>query len=146
MTCQADSTPFTSQQELRLYKIEKLCSATAIDALFPTAGHGNGDTPVEINKAIAYPIRAVWRVDSRRAKPSCPRFLIMVPKRRLRHAVDRVKMRRRCREAYRLNHHVLPFDIPVDIAFVYVASSLHPYADVERSMRRLLAKITESIK
>lgn len=123
-------------QGLRLYKKEKLCSATAIDALFSPATEGVG-------RAMGYPVRAVWRSNpSRRA--DCPQFLVMVPKKRLRHAVDRVRMRRLIREAYRLNRHLLPMDSRIDIAFVYVSSELHTYADVAKGMTRLLRAINAS--
>lgn len=122
---------------LRLYKKEKLCSHTAVDSLFdPASAAGT-------HRAIAFPLRAVWRLnDSRRA--DCAQFLIMVPKRRLRHAVDRVKMRRRIREAYRLNRHLIPADMRADIAFVYIAQELRPYADVARAMTRLLRAVAET--
>ena len=72
-----------------------------------------------------------------------PRFLVSVPKKRIRHAVDRVTMRRRIREAYRLNRDIVPRDISVDIAFIYVADKLLPYSRIETSMRRLLASLAE---
>nr|MBD5376818.1 ribonuclease P protein component [Bacteroides sp.] len=121
---------------LRLYKKEKLCSATAIDALFAP---GSGSS-----RAMGFPVRAVWRENTRR-HADCPQFLIMVPKKRLRHAVDRVTMRRRIREAYRLNRHLIPADRRLDIAFIYVASELRPYADVERGMTRVLSAIGRSL-
>ncbi len=82
---------------LRLYKREKLCSVTAIENLFARK-EGNGS-------AMAYPLRAVWRVSERNG--ASIQFLISIPKKRLRHAVDRVTMRRRVREAYRLNRNAL---------------------------------------
>ena len=121
---------------LRLYKKEKLCSATAIDALFAP---GSGAL-----RAMAFPVRAVWRENGSR-HADCPQFLIMVPKQRLRHAVDRVTMRRRIREAYRLNRHLFPSDRRVDIAFIYVASELRPYSDVERGVTRVLRQISRSL-
>ena len=81
---------------LRLYKIEKLRGKTAIDALFSRSADRRP------SGSVCYPLRAVWQVNSRRSA-RCPQFLVMVPKRRLRHAVDRVQMRRRIRESYRLN-------------------------------------------
>ena len=54
-------------------------------------------------------------------------------------------MRRRVREAYRLNRHLLPADLPVDIAFVYVAPELKDYAAVERAVTRLLTKISQTL-
>lgn len=126
---------------LRLYKIEKLRGKTAIDALFSRSADRRP------SGSVCYPLRAVWQENSHRSA-RCPQFLVMVPKRRLRHAVDRVRMRRRIRESYRLNRELLnPADEPrpVDIAFVYVADRLTPYADVDRAMRRLLQRINHSL-
>lgn len=119
---------------LRLYKIEKLCSPAAIDILFARGGES----------AVAYPWRAVWRVNEERPA-DVARFLISVPKKRLRHAVDRVTMRRRCREAYRLNRSLLPQSSRLDIAFIYVADRLIPYDRTLSSVCRLLRKISDSL-
>ncbi|MBO4942536.1 MAG: ribonuclease P protein component [Muribaculaceae bacterium] len=115
-----------------LYKKQKLCSATAIDLLFGSGG-------AEFSR-IAYPVRAVARRNDRRRSDASLTFLISVPKKRLRHAVDRVLMRRRIREAFRLTHqdYPLPQGLRVDIAFIYVANGLAPYAAVQRSMIRIL--------
>ena len=124
-------------KNLRLYKKERLCSKTAIDALFlPGADSGR-------RSAIAYPWRAVWRVSPRR-QADVNQFLVCVPKKRLRHAVERVAMRRKCREAYRLNR-TLPDNARVDIAFIYVGDSLTDYARTEKSVRKLLAKISAAL-
>ena len=120
----------------RLYKIEKLCSPVAVDALFSRGGGSSS--------AIAYPWRAVWRVDTGRSV-SVARFLISVPKQRLRHAVDRVTMRRRCREAYRLNRRFLPQAAKLDIAFIYVGEGVTPYDRTASAMKRLLHKIAASV-
>lgn len=80
---------------LRLYKKEKLCSTVAIEQLFMRGGEG-------VQGALAYPLRAVWRKNPRRSSDAPVAFVVSIPKKRLRHAVDRVQMRRRVREAYRL--------------------------------------------
>ena len=122
---------------LNLSKSEKLCSQTAIDALFARRTDAKG--------ALAYPLRlvAMERTVGRRPGAAPVQFLISVPKKRLRHAVDRVLMRRRIREAYRLNRHLIAPDRerPLDIAFVYVGSTLTSYARIERAMARLLATL-----
>ncbi|MDE7025288.1 MAG: ribonuclease P protein component [Paramuribaculum sp.] len=93
---------------------------------------------------MAYPWRVVWMVNPHRE--SVAQFLISVPKKRLRHAVDRVQMRRRCREAYRLSRDLLPQPCPgVDMAFVYVANTVTSYAKTQRSMTKMLTAITKSI-
>lgn len=132
---------------LRLYKIEKLCSATATELLFARPGAaasgGPGDA-VKPHSAVAWPWRAVWRVNTRRTA-DVAQFLISVPKKRLRHAVDRVTMRRRCREAYRLSRHLLPPSSRLDIAFIYVGDSLTPYDRTAASMTRLLGRMASSL-
>lgn len=125
---------------LRLYKKEKLCSAIAIEQLFGNSA----DTPT--HGALAYPLRAVWRENPARHSDAPIAFLISVPKRRLRHAVDRVTIRRRIREAYRLHHQ--DFNLPqgsrIDLAFVYVGNGLTSYAAVEKAMLRLLADVEKT--
>ena len=95
-------------------------------------------------RALCYPLRAVWGTNPRDVD-SPTKFLIIIPKRKLRHAVDRVKMRRRVREAYRLNRGLLAgAPAGLNIAFIYVADTLKPYAAVERSVRRLLASAAKN--
>ncbi len=122
---------------LGLYKKEKLCSSRAIEILF---GPGGADF-----SRLCYPLRVVARRDSVRRSDAPIAFLISVPKKRLRHAVDRVQMRRRIREAYRLNHqdYELPEGVRVDLAFIYVADGLKPYSSIEKAMKRILAALVE---
>lgn len=96
--------------------------------------------------ALAYPLRAVWRSNPGRRSDAPIQFMISVPKRKLRHAVDRVLMRRRTREAYRLMHqdYPLPEGLRLDIAIVYVATTLEPYEKVARSMRKILTQVQQS--
>lgn len=122
----------------RLYKKQKLCSKVAIDMLFAPGAGGEG--------ALAYPLRAIWRANPGRRCDAPLQMLISVPKKRLRHAVDRVLMRRRAREAFRLcqGDYPLPAGARMDMAFVYVASRPEPYAAVERAVRRLLREMAKS--
>lgn len=120
-----------------LCKSQKLCGETAIDLLFSR-------TAPDTMAALFYPLRGVWRVNpSRRDGATDLRFLISVPKKRLRHAVDRVTMRRRVRESFRLSRLDYPsiLDKSIDLGIVYVADRQLPYSAVNRSLNRLLAKI-----
>lgn len=95
---------------------------------------------------LAYPLRAVWRQNDGRYCDEKMQFLISVPKKRLHHAVDRVMMRRRIREAYRLNHHdyTLTNNTRIDVAFIYIANSLLPYKTIEKAIKKILKNISES--
>lgn len=121
----------------RLYKYEKLCSHTALNSLFSDG-----------NSAIAYPLRAVFRAIPGDGTPA--RFLITIPKKKIRHAVDRVLLRRRTREAYRLNRDIIvPLlqekGITLEVAFIYLDKDALDYSIIETKMRTLLAKIASAI-
>ena len=128
----------------RLYKFEKLRSAIAIGRLYDRSSDGVGDGAASPRACLAFPIRAVWRLNEGRAI-DCPQFLITIPKKRIRHAVDRLTMRRRVREAYRLNRMLLPADARLDIAFGYVGNTLTDYARVERAMQKILSRIASEL-
>lgn len=120
---------------LRLPKPTKLCSQTAIDRLF-----AQRDT----QGALAYPLRALWGENARRMRGDAVQFVISVPKKRLRQAIDRVAMRRRIREAYRLSRQrFIPSETETktDILFIYVGNGPEPYSKVEAAMCKLLRKI-----
>lgn len=126
--------------DLSLHKSEKLCSVKEIDSLFASRQRG----------LLAYPLRMVTAVRPGGCGSGARvQFLISVPKKRLRKAVMRVTMRRRIREAYRLNRAFIPQPATeeqsatgINVAFVYVASEPVPYRQVERAMRRLLPALT----
>lgn len=123
-----------------LSKKEKLCSEVAIGLLFAPAG-------AEYSR-LSFPLRVVARANPRRYSDAPVAFLISVPKKRLRHAVDRVLMRRRIREAYRLSprRQAFPPGMRVDLAFVYVANECLPYSRIAQAMDRILAPLSEKFQ
>ena len=120
--------------DYKLKKEEKLCSRTAVDRLFSDG-----------KSLMAFPLRAAYRLRPCGEHPV--QFLISIPKKRIRKAVGRVTLRRRVREAYRLNRRELlqgPLEQAgwgVDIAFVYLDSNPAPYSVIDEKMRSLLSRI-----
>jgi ribonuclease P protein component len=67
---------------------------------------------------------------------------VSVPKRKMKKAVDRNRLKRQMREAYRLNKHILEVeDAKYHMMFVYSKSEKLPYQDIEKAMIRLLKHI-----
>ncbi len=119
----------------RLYKCEKLCSRTAINGLF-----ANG------RNVVAYPLRAVVMLHEEPDAPAVARFMITVPKKKIRTAVGRVLLRRRIREAYRLNRPLLlpalaDMGCCAEVAFLYMDSNIAGYAKIDGAMKVILGKI-----
>ena len=123
--------------DYKLKKDEKLCSRTAVQQLFD-----------EGKSLMAFPLRAAYRLRSRGEHPV--QFLISIPKKRIRHAVGRVTLRRRVREAYRLNRRELlqaplaDTEWGVDIAFVYLDNNPAPYSVINEKMISLLTRIAQA--
>ena len=120
---------------LGLKKEERLCSKKSIDALF--AGSDS-------KSLSAYPIRAVYK----NTEEAGIRILVSVSKRRFRHAVDRNRVKRQLREAYRLNKHVMDTikarPLGMDIAFIWLTDKHQPSSLVARKMIALLEKIVQA--
>ncbi len=120
--------------DYKLHKEEKLCSRTAINNLFD-----------EGKSLMAFPLRAAYRLRPSGQQPV--RFLISIPKKRIHKAVERVLLRRRTRESYRLNRNQLlvpalqQADCGVDIAFVYLDKTPAPYQVIDEKMISLLERI-----
>ena len=78
---------------------------------------------------MAYPFRVVFlETAQHRTEPLS--VLISIPKKRLRSAVDRNRMKRLTREAYRLNKHLFDGILSgekahIDLAFIYEIGRAH---------------------
>lgn len=115
-----------------LRKSQRLCSRTLIERLFAQAGS---------KSATAYPIRAVFR----NADTQQTQILLSVPKRLFKHAVDRNRVKRQLREAYRTQYHdLLPADQTLHIAFIWLSDKHHPSHVITAKMRNLLNRIAET--
>ena len=118
-----------------LPKSERLCGKTAIAGLMD---HGRGG--VEGCLRYRFLLRTARAGED---APAVSRFLVSVPKRSFKRAVRRNLLKRRIREAYRLQKQLLP--VPVDVMFVYLPREVLPSADIFASMTAALAAIAASV-
>lgn len=112
-------------------KTERLCSEKLINSLF--------DRKNPVNQTVfAFPFRVVFQKNETLANPQ---VLFSVSRRNFKKAVDRNLIRRRMREAYRLNK--ANFKLPnAAIGFIYISQSIEPYEVILKGMKRVLKEMS----
>lgn len=108
-------------------KAEKLCSVKEIENLY-TSG----------KSFLIYPI--VFYYQEQAEAPT--RVLVSVPKRKHKRAVARNLLKRRMREAYRLNKIIQPPHFTLGLT--YIAQQIHSYQEIEQAIQQGLKKLGEN--
>jgi ribonuclease P protein component len=133
------------------HRSERLKSEKTITSLFK-----------EGRSFSCYPLRLVWsesivepcsdeKYSTQLELFSPIQFALSVPKRNFKRAHDRNLLRRRVREAYRLNKHSLyemlekpPFEAHKNTQFafmvLYTAKETLPYEEIERGIKKMIYK------
>ena len=97
----------------------------------------------------AFPLRIVVMETAQVADDVPIQVLVSVSKRHFKHAVDRNRVKRQIREAYRHHKQILTEKVQqqqaLAIAFIWLANGLHESATVEKSVRILLGKAAERL-
>lgn len=124
-----------SNMKLTFGKNEKLKSRKAFDELF-----SDGKT------FVSHPIRFVYKI-----KPKADyniRVGVSVGKKKFKHAVDRNLLKRRAKEAYRLNKLLLEpnENYSIDLVMIYTSTKHQPFEVIEQSVKTLLEKLNEAIQ
>ena len=133
-------------------KQERIVSQKLIEELF-TSGQSHSLT--------AFPLRAVFLNENgkedqnedeneiEKQNENAVKLLLSVPKRRFKHAVDRNRVKRQLREAFRKHKHLLADVIPdgqsLALAFVWMTDRHMLSADVEQRVVTLLKRIADTI-
>jgi len=119
-------------------KKERICSDKQIELLFK-----------EGNSFVCYPFRVLWKTTVPDYDPAV-RIMVSVSKRKVRHAVNRNRIKRHVRESFRINKDVLYDQLPagfgIDVAWLWVPNETFDYQRVERKMCEALKKIALQLK
>lgn len=125
--------------DFRFQREERLKSQKIIGSLFKD-GQSFGQ----------YPLRLIWKPLEDTNGGALIQFTVSVAKKKFPHAVDRNRLRRQVREAYRLQKHVLierldPEKPGYAIMALYTAKEPLPYAEIFQSMERALRRLTKML-
>lgn len=119
-------------------KTERLCGEIRTTRLF---AEGKG--------FIVYPLRIVYR-KSEITEQSPVQVLISVPKKKLKHATDRNRIKRLVREAYRLHKQdliltALQKGVYLHVGIVFLDTKRCEYTLLEEKLQSALIKVAASI-
>lgn len=116
-------------------KAERLCSVKQIEKLFS-----------EGNSFLFYPLKVVYAYfDFPEPYPAKAAFA--VSKKRFKNAVRRNLIKRRMREAYRLNKHLLILDENSSkkaVFFIYIGKEILDFQAIEKAMKRSLITLAKT--
>lgn len=118
-------------------KKERLSGTKRIDTLFEKG-----------KSFICYPLRVIYLIHEQSEQNSCS-ILVSVPKKRIKKAHHRNRIKRLVRESYRLNKGLttkVDMDTKsLDVAFIYVKDTASDFPDIEKAMQKALNKIASHI-
>lgn len=117
-----------------LKKAERLCSKKQIEKLFSDG-----------NSFLVYPLRVIHSgYDFPEPYPAKAAFA--VSKKLFKKSVQRNLIKRRMREAYRLNKHILQAGTPAQqaIIFIFIGKGITPFHVIEKAMQKSLYRIKNS--
>jgi ribonuclease P protein component len=112
-------------------KSERLCHVKVIESLFNRSNKQN-------KSVSAYPLLMIFQFET---GERLPKTLFSIPKRKFKRAVDRNILKRRLKEAYRLNKGLISSSEAVNVAFIYTGKEITEFQKLEDSMKRLLLQL-----
>ncbi|KPQ08657.1 MAG: ribonuclease P protein component RnpA [Algoriphagus marincola HL-49] len=119
----------------RLPKSERLHSQKLIKELFDKS-----------SSFFLYPFKVLY-LEGEETNGDCPQVLFSVSKRKINKAVSRNLMKRRMREAYRINKHLLSESSSrLFIGLIYVSSDIMEFKQVEEKIKLILHRINKEQK
>lgn len=124
------------QKDASFPKGERLCGIKSVSELF-SGGRGFNQPP----------LRVVYRVMPADESLHPVRLLISVPKRHFKRAVDRNLIRRRIREAWRINKKPVETAMEgngrrLELAIIWIDTLIRPYNETLKAVNDVIERLT----
>ena len=116
-------------------KAERLSSKIEIENLFGTGKSFN-----------SAPFKVIWLEKSEGATPA--KIVISIPKRLFKRAVDRNRLKRLTREAYRKNKPLLYDNLEnkkIHLMFIFTSKTIIEYKEMEEKIISILQRLSKTI-
>ena len=110
-----------------LPKKERLCGKTAISELLAKGKHGN--------------VPGMRYLCLRRKDAELDRMMVSVPKKSFKRAVKRNLLKRRIRESWRRQKHMLSVDGHLDILFMYSVKEVLSYEEIFAAVGQIIENL-----
>ena len=125
---------FENDTRNRLRKSERLSSRKEIQSLFSKG------------KSFSTPPFVIRYLELSAQKSDHHQIMVSVSKRNFKRAVDRNRLKRQIREAYRLNKQVLAdLSNKYAIAYIYTFKKMIPYKDLEDKLIESLSRLENEL-
>lgn len=113
-----------------LPKQERLCGKTGISLLLAKGKHGN--------------VPNMRYLCLKNSGNENNRIMVSVPKKLFKRAVKRNLLKRRIRESYRKQKHILTAKNGLDVLFMYSTKEILSYEEIYTAVGQIIQKINES--
>ena len=123
------------EERFTFSKTERLTGTKRIDSLFKQG-----------ESFISYPLRVIYLIHEQTTVSACS-ILVSVPKKRIKKAVHRNRIKRLIRESYRLDKQLIDLSsinsTQIDIAFIYVNDTTAEFLVIQKAMQKALKQISK---
>lgn len=105
---------------------------------------------IALNQAVfIYPFKCYYFFSPLEKEDEPNDMAVAVPKRNFKKAVDRNRIKRRTKEAYRINHHQILDEETIakkrriSFLFVYIATKIEHFAFIEAKMQKIMKNVLQ---